>query len=339
MKDNGIITEEMLLHYITGTATLEEEALISIASSKDEYLKEFLESHARSEKFGISINSSSIPITSAAATSEGNLCDVLCELYILKYYLKDDPAKDYAEEAADNCWLKDSGTPLHSMGRLLEKYGMSVARRYDCTIEDICNCLAKKTKVIAVVDYGQLWNGEADGQFHAVVCLSIVDDIIRIYDPAIDGCSNYDVDAFTKAWSESKYYLVSASTDGKDYIPHPVDLSDVSLDNEILELMEAIAENAHEVWAQKRIDDGWKYGDHRDDDNKIHPDLIPFSDLSENEKDYDRDMARSTIGLLNKMGFFVARRYTRYCPHCGEYVSDDAKFCPECGAKLPLEDF
>lgn len=38
-------------------------------------------------------------------------------------------------------------------------------------------------------------------------------------------------------------------------------------------LREAIAENAHEVWAAARIKEGWTYGKGRDDANKKYPDL------------------------------------------------------------------
>ena len=37
----------------------------------------------------------------------------------------------------------------------------------------------------------------------------------------------------------------------KEYIPAPIDLSDVELPNDLEQLTELIARNVHEVWAQK----------------------------------------------------------------------------------------
>ena len=38
----------------------------------------------------------------------------------------------------------------------------------------------------------------------------------------------------------------------KQYIPTPIDLSDVVLAEDLNELLEAMAENAHDVWAVER---------------------------------------------------------------------------------------
>ena len=88
----------------------------------------------------------------------------------------------------------------------------------------------------------------------------------------------------------------------KTYIPHPIDLSDIELPQELDELREAIAENIHEVWSAGRMKEGWTYGPERDDKLKKHPDLIPYSDLTESEKQYDRETAMNTIKLVIKLG-------------------------------------
>lgn len=335
MKQNDNITQEMIDRYISGVATLEEIAKVSVAMKKDPDLRKLVTLLQQMQDSGLlSEDGGNIPMASMAAMSEDNLCDVMCEQYILKDYdlLSDDD--NSLQDALNNCWLKESGTPLHNMGRILERHGMSVSRKYDCTPEELAEALDKKYKVIAVVDYGQLWNKESDGIFHAIVCLTLVDGILRIYDPAIDGCSNYTMEEFCAAWHYSKNYLVCASAEGLEYIPHPIDVSDVDLDDELLELTEAIAENAHEVWAYKRRQEGWKYGPKRDDVLLEHPDMVPYSELTEGEKYYDRDIALGAIRLVKKLGFNISRKYTRYCPHCGEFVSDEMNFCPNCGNKL-----
>lgn len=92
-----------------------------------------------------------------------------------------------------------------------------------------------------------------------------------------------------------------------DYEPRPVDTSDVILSQELLELTEKIAENVHDVWAANRIKEGWAYGDTRDDLKKITPCLVPYVQLSNVEKDYDRHTAMETLKLIIKLGFEIKR--------------------------------
>ena len=93
-----------------------------------------------------------------------------------------------------------------------------------------------------------------------------------------------------------------------NYIPAPIDTSDVNLPEEILDLAEKLAENTHEVWAQGRINDGWTYGEKRDDASKKHPCLVPYSELSEGEKEYDRATAMETLKLILKLDFSLEKK-------------------------------
>ena len=81
----------------------------------------------------------------------------------------------------------------------------------------------------------------------------------------------------------------------KEYIPQPVDTSDIRLPEELNPLLEAMAKNVHEIWAQERINQGWTYGETRDDVLKHHPCLIPYEDLPEEEKVYDRNTSVETL--------------------------------------------
>lgn len=91
------------------------------------------------------------------------------------------------------------------------------------------------------------------------------------------------------------------------YNPKPVDTSDVVLDGEILELCELIAENTHEVWSAGRIKDGWSFGEKRDDEKKHHPCLIPYDELPESEKEYDRNTSMETLKLIIKLGYRITK--------------------------------
>lgn len=93
----------------------------------------------------------------------------------------------------------------------------------------------------------------------------------------------------------------------KNYIPQPMDTSDIRLPRELDVLIEQMAKNVHEVWAQNRMEQGWTYGEERSDVLKQHPCLIPYEELSEVEKDYDRDTALSTLKLICKLGFKIEK--------------------------------
>ncbi|MEE0894784.1 MAG: RyR domain-containing protein, partial [Bacteroidales bacterium] len=54
--------------------------------------------------------------------------------------------------------------------------------------------------------------------------------------------------------------------------------------------------------------DGWNYGPQRNDEKKENPCLVPYSQLPEREKDYDREMAVNTIKLLLKLGYEIKKR-------------------------------
>lgn len=90
-----------------------------------------------------------------------------------------------------------------------------------------------------------------------------------------------------------------------NYKPNPIDTSDVTLPQELLALTEAIAQNVHDVWAVGRIEQGWTYGPVRDDAKKETPCLVPYGDLPESEKIFDRNTAMETVKLIIKMGYSI----------------------------------
>jgi len=91
------------------------------------------------------------------------------------------------------------------------------------------------------------------------------------------------------------------------YIPKPIDTSAIELDPTILRLAEMLAKNAHEVWAAERISQGWKYGPARRDDTKEHPCLIPYEELPESEKVYDRNTAMETLKAVCALGYQIIK--------------------------------
>lgn len=91
------------------------------------------------------------------------------------------------------------------------------------------------------------------------------------------------------------------------YIPQPEQTDDIVLSEELNDLVEAMAKNVHEVWAESRILQGWTYGPERNDVLKHHPCLIPYEELPETEKAYDRDTAVGTLKLICKLGFKITK--------------------------------
>ena len=93
-----------------------------------------------------------------------------------------------------------------------------------------------------------------------------------------------------------------------NYIPRPIDTSGINLPEELNPLLEAMAKNVHEIWAQERLNQGWTYGEKRNDTLKHHPCLVPYEDLPEDEKIYDRNTSVETLKLILKLGFKIKKQ-------------------------------
>lgn len=91
------------------------------------------------------------------------------------------------------------------------------------------------------------------------------------------------------------------------YNPQPIDTSDIELPAELMDLAETIARNVHEVWVQSRINEGWTYGEQRNDEKRQTPCLVDYDDLSEEEKAYDRNTSLETLRLITKLGFKITK--------------------------------
>ena len=94
------------------------------------------------------------------------------------------------------------------------------------------------------------------------------------------------------------------------YTPNPINTSHIQLSADILALVEKLAKNTHEVWAAGRIAEGWVYGERRDDALKQHPCLVPYEDLPESEKEYDRATAMETLKTIISLGFTISKTKT-----------------------------
>jgi hypothetical protein len=69
--------------------------------------------------------------------------------------------------------------------------------------------------------------------------------------------------------------------------------------------IEVMAEMEHARWTIERLLDGWKQGKNRDVDNRINPYLVPWSELPEEAKEWDRETVCQIPELLAQVGLEI----------------------------------
>ena len=373
MKKKSInnISAEVLAAFLDGNATAQESKEILNALADDAELRELLYiSQSVDAELGlIPQECEFIPMTAMAATcNEENYCCLECEKYILRRLHIEFDENQLLQNAIQNGWRKKEGTALHNVGRHLEGKGLVVTRQYKATIDDIANALNDNECVIVAVDGGELLGNRTEeiiedsliGQIpdHTVVVISLnsCNETITLFDPNSSNAEDtYPIKQFMDAWNDSKNYLLTINyKEMKTYNPKPIDVSDVKLTEDLTELREAIAENAHEIWAIDRQGEGWTYGPKRDEDKKETPCMVPYSQLPEDEKEYDRKMAMNTLKLVQKLGYdLVKREETELykvlklriqvsgeeyrCRRCGNVICKHQVFCDRCGLELKMD--
>ena len=92
-----------------------------------------------------------------------------------------------------------------------------------------------------------------------------------------------------------------------NYVPRPIPTEEITLPVDLLQLTEKLAENAHDHWALQRLGDGWTYGTERNDPQKKHPCLIPYDQLPNSEKEYDRNAAMETLKAIIALGYRIEK--------------------------------
>ena len=319
MANKKYISDELLAAYLDGNTSKEETMQILKALKEDKELLEVLDIALQTEEenavqlpINATFTKETIPMLQKAALSGENICAVLCEIFILHRRQLPYDEDWLLNTARRKDWLRPEGTPLYCLGNLLAYSGMFISRKYDSTIDDIKHAIQMDNDVVVGVDREKLYAEDDDLEDlpnHAVVVIHIENDKVTVFDPYEDPyISIVPLSDFCNAWKESHNYMIQVLQSVEEYVPHPIDVDNVPLDGDLEELQEAIAENAHDVWAEARINEGWTYGKERDDANLKHPDLVPYTALPESEKEYDRIMAFNTIKLVKKLGFDIVKR-------------------------------
>ena len=318
MANKDIISDELLAAFLDGNTSKEETLQVLQALKSDKQLQEVLDVALKTDEettlilHNPTVSFEILPMLQKAAISGENICAVLCEIFILHRRQLPYDEEWLLNTARRKDWLKPEGTPLYCLGNLLAYSGMFVTRKYDSSLEDIQQAIKKDNDVVVGVDREKLYAEEVDLEDltnHAVVVTHIENNIVTIFDPYEEPyISNIPLQDFLNAWKESHNYMIQVLQSVEEYEPHPINVDTIPLDGDLEELQEAIAENAHDVWAEARIKEGWSYGKERDDLKKQNPDIVPYTALPDSEKEYDRIMAFNTIKLVKRLGFDIVKR-------------------------------
>ena len=319
MANKEYISDELLAAYLDGNTSKEETMQVLKALKEDKELQEVLDIALQTEEenatqlpINTTFTDETIPMLQNAALSGENICAVLCEIFILHRRQLPYDEEWLLNTARRKDWLRPEGTPLYCLGNLLAYSGLFVSRKYNSTIDDIKHAIQMDNDVVVGVDREKLYAEEIDLEDltnHSVVVTHIEKEMVTIFDPyQAPYIANIPMQDFLCGWKESHNYMIQILQSVAEYEPHPINVDNIPLDSDLEELQEAIAENAHNVWAEARLKEGWTYGEQRDDENKKHPDLVPYTALPESEKEYDRIMAFNTIKLVKKLGFDIVKQ-------------------------------
>lgn len=349
------ITKATFLRFLDGETTPAETKDVWEAINTNPFWRQRYIAVKRYEAISAEEENHPLPLEKMAAQTEDNLCDILCERHILRNLFPEYYSGTALSEAKDEqAFLKSKieGVALYNVGRIMERYGLAITRQFRASLSDLKRLTAMGEGIIVVVSQNIL-EGAASGEpDHAVCVLKADDTFVTIYDPVSfdDNISarteSIPADTFLRAWSASEYYLVSANRpENKDYTPHPLDLSDVPIDEKLTELLESMAEDLHDLWAVNKLEAGFKYAPLDENGNEqpgCNHYLVPYSMLSEQDKGPDRKNASQTLKLVQRLGYTIKRANETcpyHCPKCHKIIELAYLYCPHCGKKLDIEDY
>lgn len=172
----------------------------------------------------------------------------------------------------------------------------------------VFTALRKGGIVIPVVKGSLLGEYNLETTATVVIKANQITDMVDLYVPKSNDIQTFPIATFVEAWEDAGGLCNTAfPVDVKTYNPKLIDLEHVELPEGFDELREAIAENAHDMWALERQSEGWTFGPKRDDSKLETPDMVPYALLPESEKQYDRLMAEDTLKLLLALGYKIEK--------------------------------
>ena len=193
-------------------------------------------------------------------------------------------------------------------GETFKDTTLRVYERHTANPGTVFTALRKGGIVIPVVDASLLGEYNVDVTATVVIKANQITDMVDLYVPKSNDIQTFPIATFVEAWDATGGICTTAfPPDAKTYHPKLLDLKHVELPKGIEVLREAIAENAHDTWALERQSEGWTYGPKRDDSKLETPDMVPYAQLPESEKQYDRVMAEDTLKLLTALGYKIEK--------------------------------
>ena len=185
---------------------------------------------------------------------------------------------------------------------------LRVYERHTANPGTVFTALRKGGIVIPIVNASLLGEYKVDVTATVVIKANQITDMVDLYVPKSDDIQTFSIPTFVEAWDATGGLCTTAfPPDIKTYNPKLIDLKHVKLPEGFDELREAIAENAHDMWALERQSEGWTFGPKRDDSKLETPDMVPYAQLPESEKQYDRLMAEDTLKLLIALGYKIEK--------------------------------
>ena len=193
-------------------------------------------------------------------------------------------------------------------GDTLKDTNLRVFERETANPQTVFTALRKGGIVIPVVGGSLLGEYEVEISATVIIKADHISDMVSLYVPKSDDIQVFPIATFVEAWEATGGLCTTAfPQDSKTYRPKLIDLRHTPLPEGFENLREAIAENAHDRWALERQSEGWTYGPKRDDAKLETPDMVPYSQLPESEKQYDRIMAEDTLKLFSALGYKIEK--------------------------------
>lgn len=207
----------------------------------------------------------------------------------------------------DEC-VKFALTQKGIEGDSFKDTNLRVYERHTANPGTVFTALRKGGIVIPAVNASLLGEYNVEVTATVVIKANQITDMVDLYVPKSNDIQTFPIATFVEAWDATGGVCTTAfPEDTKTYHPKFLDLKHVELPNGFDELREAIAENAHDRWALERQSEGWTYGSKRDDSKLETPDMVPYAQLPESEKQYDRIMAEDTLKLLTALGYKIEK--------------------------------
>lgn len=192
--------------------------------------------------------------------------------------------------------------------KTFEEANLRIFKRYEYNAQAVFNAIGKGGYVLPIISSDYLGADSMELCYCAILAINGVKKEITLYNPIKDEEIIDPIDAFLEAWSESGADCLTAfAGDNNTYKPELPDLTSIEIPEDLESLTELLAEHAHNVWATERQSEGWTYGRERNDRKLETPDMVPYDQLPETEKQYDRIMASNTIKLLLANGYKIVK--------------------------------